>query len=238
MSILVLGATGKTGMHTVEQLLKQNADVKAIARNADKLSSLKSYPNLHIITGNVLTMNEEQLKEILTGVDTVISCLGHNLNMKGIYGKPHFLVSDSIKKILDSGRITGVKKLILMNTTGCINRKEGETYTKAETAVMKIMTALLPPQKDNERALSFLLQDYPEGNGEIEWTAVRPDTLIQDTSVSPYSVHTTVQRSPIFNSGKVSRINVGNFMSRLALDQDLWDTWKFKTPVLYNADKV
>jgi putative NADH-flavin reductase len=236
MSILVLGATGKTGMHAVEQLLKQNAEVKALVRNADKLSFLKSNPNLHILTGNVLNMNQEQLKEVLTGVETVISCLGHNLNMKGIYGKPHYLVRDSIKKILEAGKTTGVKKFILMNTTGCINVKEGETYTKAEKTAMKVMTALLPPQQDNERALAFLMQNYPQEKGGIEWTAVRPDTLIQDTAVSPYSVHKTVQRSPIFNSGKVSRINVGNFISKLALDKDLWNTWKYKTPVLYNEE--
>lgn len=235
MSILVLGATGKTGMHTVEQLLKQNAEVKALVRNADKLSSLKSNPDLRIITGNVLNMNEFQLKETLTAVDTVISCLGHNLNIKGIYGKPHYLVSDSVKKILAVCTSTGVKKFILMNTTGCINTKEGETYTKAEKAAMKIMTALLPPQQDNERALSFLMQNYPQEKGGIEWTAVRPDTLIQETSVSPYSVYNTVQRSPIFNSGKVSRINVAHFISRLALYNDLWSTWKYKTPVLYNV---
>lgn len=236
MSILVLGATGKTGMHTVKQLLKQNAEVKALVRNADKLSFLKSNPNLHILTGNVLSMNELELTEVLSGVETVISCLGHNLNMKGIYGKPHYLVSDSVKKILNAGKTTGVKKFILMNTTGCINVKEGETYTKAEKTAMKIMSALLPPQQDNERALAFLMQNYPQEKTEIEWTAVRPDTLIQDTSVSPYSVYNTVQRSPIFNSGKVSRINVGNFMCKLALDKDLWNTWKYKTPVLYNDE--
>ena len=82
MSILVLGASGKTGLHTVEQLLKQDAEVKALVRNADKLSPLKSNPNLHIVRGNALTMNEEQLKEVMAGVDTVISCLGHNLNVK------------------------------------------------------------------------------------------------------------------------------------------------------------
>ncbi len=236
MSILVLGATGKTGRHTVEQLLKQNAEVKVIVRNADKLSVLKSNPNLHFIIGNVLAMNDTQLKEVLTGVDAVISCLGHNLNMKGIYGKPHFLVSDSIKKILDLGKSRGLQKFILMNTTGCINRMEGETYTGAEKAVMKIMTVLLPPQKDNELALAYLMQNYPEGKDNLEWSAVRPDTLIQEEAVTKYSVYPAVQRSPIFNSGKVSRINVAHFMSRLALDNGLWNTWKFKTPVIYNEE--
>ena len=38
----------------------------------------------------------------------------------------------------------------------------------------------------------------------------------------------------MFNPGKTSRINVGNFMSRLIVKNDLWNKWEGQMPVMYN----
>ena len=36
------------------------------------------------------------------------------------------------------------------------------------------------------------------------------------------------------DAGKASRINVGHFMADLITDDETWDRWKGKMPVLYN----
>ena len=85
-------------------------------------------------------------------------------------------------------------------------------------------------------ALEFLLDKTGTGNKHIEWAAVRPDGLIDEDEVSEYTVHPSQVRSPIFNPGKTSRINVADFMVRLLKDKKLWEEWKFKTPVIYNRE--
>ena len=66
--------------------------------------------------------------------------------------------------------------------------------------------------------------------------AVRPDTLIDEDFLSEYEIYASPVRSALFNPGKTSRINVGNFMARLILENDLWEEWKGKMPVIYNKE--
>ena len=98
------------------------------------------------------------------------------------------------------------------------------------------MRFLLPPQRDNELAIGYLIDTVGISNKHIEWIAVRPDTLINEVEVSEYIVHPSPIRSPIFDAGKTSRINVADFMVSLLKDEELWEKWKYKTPVIYNME--
>ena len=102
MKVLVLGAPGQTGYHVVKQFLENSIQVKAIVRSAEKFKDNQSDKNLKLFTENILDIEDKKLKEILADVDVVISCLGHNISLKGIFGKPHYLVTEAIKKIIDN----------------------------------------------------------------------------------------------------------------------------------------
>jgi putative NADH-flavin reductase len=236
MKVLVLGATGQTGFHVVKQFLENSIQVKAIVRNAEKFKDNQSDKNLKLFTENILDIEDKRLKEILADVDVVISCLGHNISLKGIFGKPHYLVTEAIKKIIDNSNDKHPKKIILMNTTACLNTKQKEKFTFGESIIMGIMRSLLPPQRDNERALKYL-EEKLNGEDVFEWIAVRPDTLITQDQVTDYEIFESPQRSPIFNAGKTSRINVAHFIMKLVLNEELWNEWMYKMPVIYNKEK-
>lgn len=240
MKVLVLGSNGATGFNVVIQLLKQGIDVKALTRNVNKFDSIKSSEHIEVIEASILEIDNQKLKQYLSDVDAVISCLGHNITLKGIFGKPYTLVADSLIRIVDLINDTSrnrIIKIILMNTTACINKLQNEKFNKHENFVMKIMRFLLPPQRDNELAIGYLIDTIGVRNKHIEWIAVRPDTLINEVEVSEYTVHPSPTRSPIFDAGKTSRINVADFMVSLLNDQQLWEKWKYKTPVIYNMPK-
>lgn len=236
MKVLVLGATGQTGFHVVKQFLENSIQVKAIVRNAEKFKDNQSDKNLKLFTENILDIEDKRLKDILDDVDVVISCLGHNISLKGIFGKPHYLVTEAIKKIIDNSNDKHPKKIILMNTTACLNTKQKEKFTFGESIIMGIMRSLLPPQRDNERALKYL-EEKLNGEDVFEWIAVRPDTLITQDQVTDYEIFESPQRSPIFNAGKTSRINVAHFIMKLVLNEELWNEWMYKMPVIYNKEK-
>ena len=100
--VLVLGASGATGLHAVMDLLDKNYKVKAIVRSkAGFLNKLKhdtGKERLEIIEGNILNMNPSECRKLLSDCQYIISCLGHNLTFKGMFGFPRFLVRDSVKK--------------------------------------------------------------------------------------------------------------------------------------------
>jgi len=57
--------------------------------------------------------------------------------------------------------------------------------------------------------------------------------LTNEDVVTAYNLHVSPTGS-LFKPGKTSRINVGNFMARLIVENDLWEEWKGKMPVIYN----
>jgi len=92
----------------------------------------------------------------------------------------------------------------------------------------------LPPHVDNENAADFLRTQIGQNDKAIEWVAVRPDALTDEKEVTEYNVHTSPIRNAIFDSGATSRINVGNFMAELILNESTWLKWKGRMPVVYN----
>lgn len=239
MKVLVLGSNGATGFNVVTRLLKHGFHVKAVTRSTEKFEPLKKNKHLEIIHAGILDIDNKELERHLNDVVAVISCLGHNITFKGIFGKPRRLVTDALIKTVNAVQRTAGRKtikIILMNTTACINKQQGEELTGKERVVMSIIRKLLPPHRDNELALEYLLDRTGKSTRGIEWVAVRPDGLIDEDEVSEYTLHPSQVRSPIFNPGKTSRINVADFMVMLLKEKKLWEKWKFKTPVIYNRE--
>lgn len=238
MTILVVGASGATGSKLVAQLLDQNQNVKIIVRSAEKLpESWKTNTDLQIITASVLDLSDTEMRTIVSDCDAVASCLGHNLTFKGIYGKPRRLVTDATRRLcqaIKENNPQSTTKFVLMNTTGNRNRDLKEPISFAQKCVIGLLRLLLPPHVDNEKAADYLRTKIGQNDANVEWTAVRPDGLINEEEVTPYKIYPSPTRSAIFNAGKVSRINVAHFMASLITDHNLWDQWKGQMPVIYN----
>jgi hypothetical protein len=87
---------------------------------------------------------------------------------------------------------------------------------------------------DNENAADYLRTQIGQNDEIIEWAAVRPDTLIDESGVTEYEVHPSPIRSAIFDAGTTSRSNVSHFMADLITDHGAWVDWKGQMPVIYN----
>jgi len=240
MTTLVAGASGATGRLLVEQLLNQNHKVKIIVRSPDKLPDhLQNNNNVSIISASILDLSDAEMANHVNGCDAVASCLGHTLSVQGIYGKPRRLVTDAVRRLCNAIIKNNPKtpiKFVLMNTTGNSNRDLSEPISFAQKCVIGLLRLLLPPHVDNEKAADYLRTQIGQNNPQIEWAAVRPDTLIDENTVTDYDIHPSPIRSAIFDAGKTSRINVGHFMATLITDADMWAKWKGQMPVIYNKE--
>jgi hypothetical protein len=99
-----------------------------------------------------------------------------------------------------------------MNTAGNRNRDLEEPISFGQRCVVGLIRLLLPPHVDNEKAADYLRVSVGQNDSAIEWVVVRPDSLVNEDSVSEYCLHPSPTRSAIFNAGKTSRINVAHLI--------------------------
>ena len=99
-TILVAGATGNTGRPLVEQSLALGHTVRVIVRSRQRLpAAVLEHPNITVIEASILDLSDEQMAEFVKGCDSVVSCLGHVISFKGIFGAPRKLCTDATRRL-------------------------------------------------------------------------------------------------------------------------------------------
>jgi hypothetical protein len=102
-----------------------------------------------------------------------------------------------------------------------------------ERAYLGALRAVLPPARDNQRAADFLAHEVGPEDGQLQWVAVRPDTLIEG-DVDEYVVHDTLVAS-IFKPDRTRMAHVAHFMCELVTDDTTWERWRGRMPVVVDA---
>ena len=239
MTTLIVGASGATGRLLVEELLNSGQAVKVVVRSLDGLpEAVRSHANLSVIQASILDMSDADMATHVRGCHAVVSCLGHNLTFRGLFGGPRRLVTDATRRLCDAIRTNEPVepvKFVLMNTTGNRNRDLDERISFGQKCVIGLLRVLLPPHVHNEKAADYLRANVGQNDPKIEWVAVRPDGLIDESEVTDYKIHKSPTRSAIFDAGTTSRINVAHFMAKLINANNTWNMWQGKMPVIYNS---
>jgi nucleoside-diphosphate-sugar epimerase len=237
-TVLLVGATGRTGRRVLEQLLARGANVRAIVRSAKKLpQAVSENKNLTVIEADLFSLNDEDLQHHVRGCDAVISCLGHVISLKGVLWPPHDLVARITKRLcqaIEKLQPANPVKYVLMSSVS-VNHPEGlDTHRKAyEKVFIWMIRGLLPPAKDNQKASDFLYKYIGTTNQFVQWTAVRPDTLMEG-EVSEYTLHENLVSS-VFAPASTNMANVAHFMCELVTNPKTWNNWMGKLPVIINA---
>ncbi|KAJ8026611.1 Flavin reductase (NADPH) [Holothuria leucospilota] len=190
MKLALIAASGRTGMHVLEQALEEGHEVIAIVRTPSKITV--QHDNLKVVTGDVLST--ESLKEHFEGCDAVMSCLGAGaLRNVTIY-------SESIKHIVQAARENSIKKLIIMTSWGSFsdpndrgpfliewilrplvlgsvldNMSVMETYLKNEAQDLDFITVRPPGLKDGPKTDKEILHEERNFVGGAPGTMMRAD---------------------------------------------------------------
>ena len=245
--VLVLGATGGCGAHALLSLLERGVAVKAIVRSAsrlpDRAKGHKLLTAIEMPEGH-LALDVSAMAEHIRGCGAVISCLGHTLSFKGIYGHPKRLCKDSIKLICDAActlQPSEPLKLIVVSTEG-VDQPGGTDPPRAsfmERLVLWLLsTRLLPPHQDNMATVKYLHEEVRgDHNLHVSFCAVRPSNLIDADEPSEYTCHASLQNG-IFNSRTTTRANVGCFMADLVTRAEVWTKWKEQMPHLLDVQPM
>ena len=237
MNILVVGVTGMTGRPLVEQMLGKNYKVRIFARSPHKLpTDIVETPNTTTIETSILDLNDEEMTEHVNDFDAVVLCLGHSMDFKGIFGEQNNLCTDVTRNLcnaLEKHSLPKPTKFILMNTVGVQNPDLEEKRNWVERGLLTLLHHTLPPHRDNETAAEYLHKIVGKENKSIEWCCVRSDSLI-NAEVSPYDISES-PTTGILSGRPTARSNVAHFMTDLIENEELWNTWKFRMPVIMNS---
>jgi uncharacterized protein YbjT (DUF2867 family) len=110
MKTLIAGSTGYLGSHIVKELIAQQLDFMAIARNPSKLEQL-GVPSSQIIEAQVT--DKTSLIDCCAGVDTVISTVGITRQKDGLtYMDVDYQAN---KNLLDEAIKSGVRKFVYIS---------------------------------------------------------------------------------------------------------------------------
>ncbi len=237
-TVLLLGATGRTGGRVLAQLLGRGVEVRAIVRSASRLpAGTVGRPGLTVVEADLLSLSKQEMSAQVAGCDAIVSCLGHTISARGILGKPRDLVVSAIERAC--GAVEALKpavpvKVVLMSTVS-VNRPDGaDTFRGAgERAMLALLRGLVPPAKDNQRAADYLCREIGTAHQYVQWAAVRPDTLLEG-DVSEYALHEGLVAS-LAKPDHTRMANVAHFMCELVTQPAVWDAWRGRMPVIVDA---
>ncbi len=237
--VLIFGATGGIGSHALVRLLDSGVAVTAIVRDESRLpAAAKGHAQLSVVVARDGHLNME-LEPYVRGCSAIVSCVGHPLSRKGIWGEPKRLCVDTTRKVCEAVRAlspAAPMKYIVINTEG-VDRVDGADPRRGlmERIVLGLLYYALPPHADNMATVAYLHNEVAgERNPHVEFCAVRPSDLTDKVPATEYSLNATLQNG-IFAPGSTRRVNVGHFMADLATKPDVWAQWKERYPHILDA---
>ena len=193
MKLLVLGATGGTGLEVLRQGLAQGHDIAAFVRDPAKLQLADA--RLQVVAGT-LPGDAAALEAALAGRDAVICSLG----VRNAF-KSGGLIEGAMRVLVPAMARAGVRRLLLLSANGV-----GETHRRSPL-LPRILYRLL---------LSDIFADKAAGEAIVrasglEWTIAYPTLLTNGPRTGRYRAGETLELSGM---PKIARADVADFLLR------------------------
>jgi putative NADH-flavin reductase len=188
----VLGGTGRTGQHIIEQALKHGLRVTALARNPDKLNKWADNANLEILK--------------VQGNDAIVSALGRD-------GRNLDAITKGTENIITAVQKSEIKKTICLSSFGA-----GSTHPYSDW-ILKLIVHLSGLSSAFQAKAHQELLLY---KSKINFTLVMAGTLADQTHANGCFAYSTNNLPHINGlPDKIERVAVAKFMLE-QLDSTHW----------------
>jgi putative NADH-flavin reductase len=194
MKFLVLGATGRTGVHFVKKALDQGHQVTALVRRADA----KVDPRAQVISGAIT--DAAVIAAAAEGHDAVISTLGNA-------SEAPTLITDTVRAVIASAKISGVDRFLIVSAFGV-----GDSLPKTSFLVHAIVSSMLRKKYEDKVAAEALLKA-----SDLKWTVEYPGPL-SNRSNTRYSATVLEDLKKLSLFPSTARENVADFLLRSAVE--------------------
>jgi uncharacterized protein YbjT (DUF2867 family) len=176
--VLILGATGRTGVHIVQYALSKGYEVVALVRRPENFKH--SNPKVTVVRGD--TENPSDVEKAVSMADEVISVINNPRASESpwakVLGRP-FMIRDSIKNVVRSMKNQGKKRILVMSTFGA-----GESFDHLPWFVRLLvkysnMKVAFADHTGQEEVLKA---------SDLDWTVVRCVQLSNEERLDPLIV--------------------------------------------------
>ena len=158
MKLALFGATGSTGLHIIEEALKQGYVLSVYTRDAKKLAALAG--KVEVVVGDL--QDRDAIAKCIQGADAVISALGPN-SFKVQGDRP---VMHGLSNIMTAMRQLGVRRLLQVSTASYRDSQDG--FALSSLAGVLFFKVMVRKAYDDIRATGELI-----ANSDLDWTLVR-----------------------------------------------------------------
>ncbi len=158
MKLALFGATGSTGLHIIEEALKQGYVLSVYTRDAKKLAALAG--KVEVVVGDL--QDRDAIAKCIQGADAVISALGPN-SFKVEGDRP---VMHGLSNIMTAMRQLGVRRLLQVSTASYRAPQDG--FALNSLAGVLFFKVMVRKAYDDIRATGALI-----ANSDLDWTLVR-----------------------------------------------------------------
>ena len=209
MRLLILGATGRTGRHLLDQALAAGHEVTAFARTPAALAASRA--RVRVLQGDIA--DPPSIARAVAGQEAVLSALGSPT------GPPNTVLSDGVGYVLAAMRESGVHRLLCMSSLGvaAIEGQLGPLYN------FLLVPLLLRHVFTDKKRLEARIQA-----SDAEWTIVRPGFLTDGPTRGQCQAALPGVRPSLVP--RISRADVAAFMLREVAERrflrqavGLWD---------------
>lgn len=200
MNILVIGATGGSGLEAVEALLAAGHHVTAFARRASRLQGRSD--RLRCVDGDAARPGD--IDRVVAGHDAVVVTLGITesalaVRLRGPRATAADVRSAGTRHAIDAMHRHGVRRLVVQTSFGV-----GSTRDRLPFITRVVFRLLLAPQiADTER------QEAEVRRSGLEWVIVQPVNLTDALAEAP--AHASTDGST--HGMQVARRQVGRFLA-------------------------
>ncbi|KAJ6571742.1 hypothetical protein B0H19DRAFT_1255679 [Mycena capillaripes] len=179
-SILVLGATGVSGLAFIRVALGQPNPPKLTlyVRSRDKLPAGVE-KQTRVVEGSLT--DERALLEAMEGVDTVVSLLGAYVSLSGfVFRTKTTPIADSFPGILSAMRAKGAKRILALSTPSFY--PDPSEVFPLKWSLAGIMPKIIVPQGDAE--MMAIAQAVADAD-DLDWTVFRVPHLTEEAADLP-----------------------------------------------------
>lgn len=177
-TILLLGATGRTGIQVLNYALSKGYHVKALVRDPSRIT--QNVEALQLIAGTPVILDD--VRKAAAGCDAVISTLNNPRETESLWAKPinsPTLMTDSIRNAVTVMHETGIRRIIVQTGAGA-----GDSFGGMPLFMKGLIrfTGLKYVYADHDGQEKVLKES------DLDWTIVRPVGLTDKDEVKELAI--------------------------------------------------